>query len=85
MRLIPLLVEVCEALVLESLELFLASDESSSCIVGVTIDYRKSLLEHSPACIASLSLLLEDHASLGIDLRRIAGNEVRIVMENKET
>ena len=41
MWLIPLLVEVRKALVLEGLELLFASDKGSACVVGVSVKVRE--------------------------------------------
>ena len=72
----PSLIEACEALISECLELLLATDECSLCIWSVTELVRAGLLEHSPACIVSCSLLLEDDSSFCVDLLRIASHEV---------
>ena len=81
----PSLVEVGKAFVLECLELLLTADECSLCIWSVTIIIRKRLLEHSPACISSGASFLEDHASFRIDLLRVVGNEMRVIMKDKKT
>ena len=80
----PSLIEACEALISECLELLLATDEGPLCIWSVTIIIWKRLLEKSPASISSCTSLLKDHTSLCVDLGRVVCHEVRVVVEDEK-
>ena len=79
------MIEVRQALRLEGLQILLAAYDGSGGILGVSIQIMGTLLAGSPGCIVARTLFLQNHSPFLIDLHRIAGYEVRVIVHNQKT
>ena len=83
-RTVPGVVEVRQALGLEGLEVLLGADDGRGGVLGVTIEIRIRLLAHAPLGGVAGTLLLQDDAALLVDLLRVAGHEVGVVVHDED-
>ena len=83
-RTVPGMVEVRQALRLEGLEVLFRADDGGGGVLGVAVEVRIGLLAHAPLGGVAGTLLLQDNATLLVDLRRVAGHEVGVVVHDED-
>ena len=78
------MVEVGQALGLEGLEVLLRADDTRGGVLGVTIEIGTAGLADAPLGGVARALLLQDDAALLVDLGRVAGHEVGVVVHDEQ-
>ena len=80
---VPLVVEVFDVRVGETLQTFERADHVADFVLGAFADMLHHIDGRTPAGTVARAQLLRDHAALGVDLLGLEGDEVRPVVQDE--